>query len=121
MQNGTDFAVTQPVFNPTAAREFIGAFEKEYSAPMLPIIAGIQPLYSENNAEFLHNEVRGITIPDAIRQRIKRGRDPKEVGVIIAQEILEDLRPVVQGAYMIPAFGRYDLIADVLDAVETNP
>ncbi len=63
----------------------------------------------------------GITIPDAIRRRIKSGRDPKEVGVIIAQEILEDFRSVVQGAYMIPAFGRYDLIADVLDAVETNP
>jgi homocysteine S-methyltransferase len=88
---------------------------------MLPIIAGIQPLYSASNAEFLHNEVPGIMIPDAIRERMKGSRDPTEVGVIIAQEILEELRPVVQGAYLIPAFGRYDLIADVLEAVERNP
>jgi homocysteine S-methyltransferase len=121
MQNGADFAVTQPVFNPKAAGEFIRAFEKDYGAPMLPIIAGIQPLYSASNAEFLHNEVPGIMIPDAIRERMKGSRDPTEVGVIIAQEILEELRPVVQGAYLIPAFGRYDLIADVLEAVERNP
>jgi len=84
---------------------------------MLPIIAGIQPLYSAKNAEFLHHEVPGITIPETIRLRMNDNPDSEQIGVTISQEMLEELRPVVQGIYMIPAFGRYDLIANVLDAV----
>lgn len=118
MLSGADFAVTQPIFNPKAARGFVEAFQEKFGKPMLPIIAGIQPLYSPNNAEFLHNEVPGITIPDEILQRMKQGRDPKRIGVRIAQEIVEDLRPVVQGIYMVPAFGRYDLVADVLEILD---
>ncbi len=74
-------------------------------------------MYSARNAEFLYNEVPGITIPDDIREKMKFVPNSEETGVTIAQEILEELRPVVQGVYMIPVFGRYDLIAYIMDAV----
>jgi homocysteine S-methyltransferase len=80
-------------------------------------VAGIQPLYSIGNAEFLHNEVPGIDIPANLRQRMREATNQQQEGVAIAQEILEEIRPLVRGVYMIPVFGRYDLVADVLDMV----
>ena len=118
IKNGADFALTQPVFNPTIAKEFIAAFEAEYDEPIIPIVAGIQPLYSTGNAEFLHNEVPGIDIPNGLHERMRQAADQQREGVTIAQEILEELRPFVRGAYMIPVFGRYDLVADVLDVLK---
>lgn len=115
IRNGADFALTQPIFNPSAAKEFIVAYEKKYHEPIIPIVAGIQPLYSIGNAEFLHNEVPGIDIPVSLRQRMQQAPDQQQEGVAIAQEILEEIRPLVRGVYMIPVFGRYDLVADVLD------
>ena len=85
---------------------------------MVPIIAGVQPLYSGGNAEFLHNEVPGIQIPGTIRQRIVAARDQQQEGVDIAQEMLEELRPYLEGVYLIPVFSRYDLVANVLDMLE---
>jgi homocysteine S-methyltransferase len=115
--NGADFALTQPVFDPDAARSFIARYEAMYGEPMIPVIAGIQPLYNSGNAEFLHNEVPGIYIPDTLRERMAAAPDAQAEGVRIASEIIEELRPSVQGVYLIPVFGRYDLAADVLDAL----
>ncbi len=117
IRNGADFALTQPVFNPVAASEFIGTCQATFGRAMIPIVAGIQSLYSSGNAEFLHNEVPGITIPADIRQRMRSAGAQQEEGVLIAQGIIEEIRPKVQGVYMIPVFGRYDLVANVLDVV----
>lgn len=117
IHNGADFALTQPVFDPAAAKAFIDAYETEYQEPILPIVVGIKPLYNYRNAEFLHHEVPGIEIPDVQRQRMRTTSDPQQEGVRIAQEILAELRPFTQGVYMMPAFGRYDLAADVLDVM----
>ncbi|MCA9933508.1 MAG: methylenetetrahydrofolate reductase, partial [Anaerolineales bacterium] len=117
MRNGADFALTQPIFDPTAARDFIARYEQTYQEPILPIIAGIKPLFNGRNAEFLHNEVPGMVIPAELRQRMKDAANPQQEGVRIAQEILLAMRPVSHGVYMMPAFGRYDLVADVLDAL----
>jgi methionine synthase / methylenetetrahydrofolate reductase(NADPH) len=95
----------------------MAAYETKYGERMLPVVAGIQPLYNAGNAEFLHNEVPGISIPDEFRQRMRTAADPQKEGVEIARELLLQLRPYVQGVYMIPQFGRYDLVADVLDVV----
>jgi homocysteine S-methyltransferase len=115
VRKGADFALTQPVFDPAAARAFIEAYEARYEEPILPIIAGIKPLYNSRNAEFLHNEVPGMIIPQEQRRRMRSAENPPQEGVRIAQEILMALRPFVQGVYLMPAFGRYDLVADVLD------
>jgi len=118
IRNGADFALTQPVFNPRAARDFIACCHAEIGAEMIPIFAGVQPLYNSNNAEFLHNEVPGIAISGEHRERMRAAGKPQQEGVRIAQEIVEEIRPVVQGAYFIPQFGRYDLVADVLDVLK---
>lgn len=118
IQHGADFALTQPVFDPVAAKEFVAVYETLYGALPIPIVAGLYPLYNGRNAEFLHNEVPGMVIPDALRQRMHEATDPQQEGVLIAQEILGGIRPFVQGVYMMPAFGRYDLVADVLDGMK---
>jgi methionine synthase / methylenetetrahydrofolate reductase(NADPH) len=117
LRNGADFLLTQPVFNPAEARTFVERCRAELGEEMAPVIAGIQPLYNSNNAEFLHNEVPGIKISAEHRERMLRASDPQAEGVRIAQEILEEMRPSVQGVYLIPQFGRYDLAAEVLDVV----
>ena len=115
VQHGADFALTQPVFDPAAALAFLEKYRSTYGEPPLPILAGIKPLYNSRNAEFLHHEVPGITIPEALRERMRQAQKPQAEGVVIAREIAAVLRPHVAGFYFMPAFGRYDLVADVLD------
>jgi homocysteine S-methyltransferase len=117
VKNGADFTLTQPIFDTHAARHFIESYENTYGEPMLPVLAGIKPLYNSRNAEFLHHEVPGINIPKAYRKRMRDAKEMQLEGIAIAQEILLELRPFVQGVYMMPAFGRYDLVADVLDVL----
>ncbi len=115
ISSGADFALTQPVFDPEAAKAFIARYEETYGEPILPVIVGIKPLYNSRNAEFLHNEVPGMVIPDVLRERMRVAENPQQEGVRIAQEILQAMRGVTHGVYMMPAFSRYDLVADVLD------
>jgi homocysteine S-methyltransferase len=82
------------------------------------VLIGIMPLYSLKQAQFLHNEVPGISIPDSIFKRMEdAGEDAPYEGVKIAQELLRSVRGLVAGAYIIPAFGKYELAAEVIDAV----
>lgn len=118
INNGADFALTAQVFNPAVARSFIHDYETRYGERIIPIIAGVQPLFNSGNAEFLHNEVPGVSIPEEYRERLREAADPQAEGVAIARSILKEIRPFVQGVYMIPAFGRYDLVADVLDVLK---
>ena len=120
IRNGADFAVTQPVFDPVAARAFITRCRQQIGEQLVPIVAGIQPLYNSGNAEFLHNEVPGIVISDKHRHRMRDSAKPQQEGVAIAQEILEEILPFVQGVYLVPQFGRYDLVANVLDVVSSH-
>ncbi|MEP0762552.1 MAG: bifunctional homocysteine S-methyltransferase/methylenetetrahydrofolate reductase [Chloroflexota bacterium] len=115
---GADFALTQPVFEPERLDRFRAAYAAEFGPLTLPILAGILPLFGERHTAFLHNEVPGIEIPEAIRGRIAGAGDraPAE-GVRIAQELLLSVRERAQGVYLMPAFGRYDLVAAVIDAL----
>lgn len=119
IRNGADFALTQPVFDPQAAGAFVAEYEATYAEPMIPVLAGVKPLYNSRNAEFLHNEVPGIQIPQALRERMRRAENPQQEGVEIARETVMALRPFVQGVYLMPAFGRYDLVADVIDILHS--
>lgn len=122
IDNGADFALTQPVFDATVLQRFQDAYAAAYGPLELPILVGILPLYSQRHAAFLHNEVPGIDIPDTIQQRIiGAGDDAKHEGVRIAQEILLQIKPLAQGTYLMPAFGRYDLAASVIDVLERTP
>jgi homocysteine S-methyltransferase len=114
VHNGAGFALTQPVFDTAAARAFIDTYEARYGEPMIPILAGIKLLHNGRNADFLHNEVPGISIPEAYRERMHAADNPQQTGVRIAQEMMEEIRPFVQGVYYMSNFGRYDLVADVI-------
>lgn len=114
IRSGADFALSQPVFDPATARAFLQRYQAEYG-DLIPVIAGIKPLYNSNNAEFLHNEVPGIHIPESYRWRMRESENPQQEGVLIAQELLREVRGFAQGVYLMPAFGRYDLVADILD------
>jgi homocysteine S-methyltransferase len=119
IDNGADFALGQAVFEPRIVEQFHRRYEEIYAEPLrLPVIMAVMPLYSVKHATFLDNEVPGIVIPQPIMQRLEdAGEDARYEGVKVARELLHDLRGLVQGAYIIPAFGHYELAAEVVDAV----
>ena len=80
----------------------------------------VMPLHSLRQARFLNNEVPGITIPDVIIERIgDAGEDARREGVLIAQELLEQMAGLIQGAYIIPG-GDYDMAAEVVAWLKTG-
>jgi methionine synthase I (cobalamin-dependent)/5,10-methylenetetrahydrofolate reductase len=116
MDAGADFALTQPIYDPGVLEHFLNVYQTQYGTLELPVLVGILPLYGARHAAFLHNEVPGINIPEGIRQRIvDAGDDAPQEGVRVAQALLLDIKGMAQGTYIMPAFGRYDLIAGVMD------
>jgi len=113
---GADLVMTQPVYDVAVWHRFLDLFGRENLR--VPVLVGILPLQSAKHAEFLHNEVPGITLTDAARDRMRRaGADGRREGVKMAQELLSDLRPFAQGVYLMPSFGRYEVAAEVLEAL----
>ena len=104
-----------PIFSPSLLQRYAD----EYGALEHPLLIGVLPLYGARHAAFLHNEVPGIIIPEAIRARLEAAGDqsPHE-GVRIAIELVEQLRQPAAGIYLMPAFGRYDLTAEIIEAVK---
>ncbi len=119
IEAGADFALGQPVFQPEVAERFLKRYEEiEGHALDLPVLMGVMPLYSLRHAMFLNNEIPGIEIPQSILKRLEdAGEEAAAEGVRVAQELLRDMKDLVRGAYVIPAFGKYELAAEVIDAV----
>jgi len=121
IDSGADFALTQPVFDPQLARAFLDYYQQTHGPLALPILVGILPLASVGHAQFLRNEVSGMVVPEQIIQRLSSvGNKTRTEGMHIALEVLEALHDVVQGVYFIPAFGRYDIIAKLLERVRAG-
>ncbi len=100
---------------------FLRHYEQRYGVLTLPLLAGVLPLYGARHAAFLHNEVPGIHIPDVIRARIDAAGDvAPNTEIAIAQELLRDLQGMVQGAYLIPPFGRYEMAAEIVDGLKVH-
>ena len=111
---GAEYAITQPVFDVEQLEKFLEQIEHV----RIPIIAGIWPLVSLRNAEFLANEVPGVTVPPATIERMRKASGiSKEAGVAegiaIAREMLARVRPLVQGAQVSAPFGKVELALDV--------
>lgn len=116
---GADFILTQPVYQPGLASSFIERYRERFGEPPIPILVGVLPLYSKGHVSFLHNEVPGIHIPLHIQQRIEQAGDKAaDVGVEIAVDLLSELRQSVQGAYIMPPFGRFDMAAEIIEAIQ---
>lgn len=114
---GADFALSQPIYEAHLAERFIRIYQDTYGEAPIPILAGVLPIYNPRHAAFLHNEVPGVFIPEHITRRIEQADDPSAEGVKVAQELLLELREVVQGAYLMPPFTKYHLAAEVVDAL----
>jgi homocysteine S-methyltransferase len=113
---GAEYVMTQPVYDPKTVETFLGMIRHL----QVPVLIGILPLYSHKNAEFLHNEVPGMTIPEDIRERMRKagsGEDAQAEGVRIAQEALLAVRDLVQGAYVMPPFNKVDLAVRVIEVL----
>ena len=112
---GGEYAVTQPVFDLALLENFLRRIEH----CRIPVVAGIWPLVSVRNAEFMKNELR-VSVPDSILERMGRAATPdaaRAEGVAIAREMLTALRDMVQGAQISAPMGRYSSAVDVLEAL----
>jgi methionine synthase I (cobalamin-dependent)/5,10-methylenetetrahydrofolate reductase len=115
VEAGAEYAITQPVFD----LRLLEAFLKRIEEFRIPVIAGIWPLTSLRNAEFMRNDLR-VSMPEAVMLRMAQAASPEAAraeGVRIAQEMLAEAQPMVQGVQVSAPFGRYALAADVIASV----
>ena len=118
VEAGAEYAVTQPVFDLALLENFLNRIEH----CRIPVIAGLWPLVSVRNAEFMRNELR-VSVPDSILERMGRAANPEAAraeGVAIAREMLVALRDLVQGAQISAPLGRYTSAVDVLEALDST-
>ncbi len=120
LKAGADFFLTQPIYDPKAARRFLEQFAAETGSPLnKPVLVGVLPLVSVKHANFLHNEVPGIVIPEEIRQRMANaGEQASREGVKIAVELIQHIKAWAQGVYIMPQFHRYDLVAEIIETAK---
>jgi len=115
MEAGAEFAFTQPVFEVEALLRFVDRVRKHHQA--IPILAGIYPLLSFKNAEFMNNHVPGVVVPDSILQRMGKCRtkeDGLKMGIEIAREIRDRIADAVAGFQVSAPMGRVDTALAVL-------
>jgi methionine synthase I (cobalamin-dependent)/5,10-methylenetetrahydrofolate reductase len=113
---GADLVMTQPVFDPRTMERFL-----DDTADLgVPVLLGLLPFASARNAEFLHENVPGMNVPEEVRKRMAAagsGERARATGVEIARENLLALRDRVQGAYIMPPLGHYEMAVSILDGI----
>jgi len=118
IEAGAQFIMTQPIYELAPLTRFLERVGK----PPIPVLLGCMPLHSSRHAEFLHNEVPGVSIPDAVRERMRlAGEHGHDEGLRLAQEILIEARELIQGVYLAPSYGRYDIITALARMLQTTP
>ena len=119
IKNGADFFLTQPIYEPEKAMSFLDQYASVHGKLDKPVLVGVLPLVSLKHANFLHHEVPGISIPDETLKRMEEARDgASRVGVELAVELIQSIKPWAQGVYIMPQFNRFDLIAEIVEAVK---
>jgi len=118
--SGADFAVSQPIFDVAPVRSFLQRYRDQFGEVPIPIMGGVLPPASLRNAEFLHNELPSIILPDWTLERMRKAEDGRQEGIKIAREALLELREVLQGVYVMPMFGRYDSAAEVIEGINAG-
>jgi homocysteine S-methyltransferase len=116
VEAGADFVMTQPIYDTALLDRVLRRIERF----KVPVIVGILPLASFKNAEFLHNEVPGMSVPEEIRERLRRassGQEAKGIGIEIARQALLEAKEMVQGVYVMPPFGRIGAALSVLEVL----
>jgi homocysteine S-methyltransferase len=117
---GAELVMTQPVYDPAVLTRFLD----DVASLELPVLVGLLPLASHRNAEFLHNEVPGMQVPEHVRERMRKagsGAPARKEGVAIAREMLAAVHHRVAGAYVMPPLERYELALEVVDGFAGKP
>ena len=111
IEAGADLLMTQQLYSAGVLREFLDRL----GPTGLPLLVGIMPLQSHRHTEFIHNELAGVTVPDDVRERMRlAGENGVAEGIALARELLEECRPYVNGAYLVPSFGRYEVVGELV-------
>ncbi len=126
---GAHLVMTQPLYSLEQVESMFEEAARRFGGDgfPIPVLLGVLPLQSARHAEFLHNEVPGITIPDATRDALHRaGEHGAEVGLRLTQELLDVVGGRVAGTYVMPSFGRYEQAAELVrrlraDEASTRP
>ena len=114
---GADFVMTQPIYQASDLTDFLAKFG---DCPA-PLLIGIMPLNSFRHAEYLHNEVPGISIPEHIRKQMEKAQDQgAAVGLELSLSLIEEVRHLCQGVYLVPSFGRYDDMCQLLNKIKNK-
>ena len=117
--NGADFFLTQPIYRPEDGPKLLEHYEAIHGLMDKPILVGLLPLVSTRHANFLHHEVPGVFIPDETLARIEAaGDEGARVGVELAIELVEQIKDWASGVYIMPQFHRYDMVAEIIEAVK---
>lgn len=122
IEAGAEYFFSQPLYDPEVLERFL---EMTAAFPTVPFLVGILPLASSKNAEFLHNEVPGMQVPESIRRRLREcptRAKQREIGIQVARQTLAlaHQHPRVSGAYIYPPFGSYQAVLDVMDVLPST-
>jgi homocysteine S-methyltransferase len=119
LKAGADFILTQPIYDIFHVNGFLEAYERvEGSKLAIPLLVGLLPLASLRHANFLQQEVPGIDIPEVAFERMTAaGEHGAATGIELAVGLAQQLKGLTQGVYLMPAFGRYDIAAEIIEAV----
>ena len=118
---GADFILTQPIYNADLVRKFLDAYHKAHGKLPIPLIVGLLPLASARHAAFLQQEVPGIEIPAEVHEQMRNSGDRgAATGIDLTVKLIAEIKPMVQGIYLMPAFGRYDHAAAIIEKVQSH-
>ncbi len=118
IEAGAHVAMSQPLYERETLERF---FEKTGPIP-IPFLLGVLPLQSSRHAEFMHNEVPGIVVPASLRDRMRNaGENGIAEGLQQSRDLLEQTKDLVQGVYLMPSFGRYEVVAELVRWLRQQP
>ncbi len=114
IEAGAHFIFTQPIYDPRDLEKSL----LRLPDLSIPLCVGILPLRNARHAEFIHNEIPGMSVPEGIRRRMhEAGERGMEEGVAISNEILAEMRPMCQGAYLMPPFNKFEMAGRILETL----
>jgi len=115
LEAGADVLMTQQIYS----AEILESFLERLGPVDVPLLVGIMPLQSSRHAEFIHNELAGVFVPHDVRERMRlAGENGIAEGITQARELLEAIRPMAQGVYLVPSFGRVEIVGELVQAAK---
>ncbi len=121
LKAGADFILTQPIYHPALVTDFLRVYESSFGKLPIPLIVGLLPLASARHAAFLQAEVPGIDIPQETRDlMIASGDQGARTGIRLTIDLVQQIKPMVQGIYLMPAFQRFDYAAEIIEGTKTS-